>query len=113
MANNMSGGDKLKLFIPVERRFNDKMGRELAYRDGMKLTLRVDDAFAPAIEEDSCYELRIYTDKGLAYASYFDPKEPQAIALEVQKRRFYRAEVVNVTHGFRIAVGNPIWLDKE
>lgn len=89
------------------------MGRELAYRDGMKLTLRVDDAFAPSITEGDAYELRIYTDKGLAYASQFDPTKPQAISLEVQKRRYYRAEVMDLTHGYRVAVGNPIWLDKE
>ena len=89
------------------------MGRELAYRDGMKLTLRVDDAFAPSITGGDAYELRIYTDKGLAYASQFDPTKPQAISLEVQKRRYYRAEVMDLTHGYRVAVGNPIWLDKE
>lgn len=45
MDNNMSGGDKLKLFIPVERRFNDKMGRELAYLSsgGVTKTGRVEN----------------------------------------------------------------------
>ena len=89
------------------------MGREIAYRDGMKLALRIEDGFAPSIVEGDAYELRVYTDKGLAYASQFDPTKPQALSLEVQKRRYYRAEVVNLTHGYRVAVGNPIWLDKE
>ncbi len=88
------------------------MGSELAYRDGMKLTLRIDDYFAPNMQDNTAYELRIYTDKGLAYASMFSGKEKQAISLEVQKRRFYRAEVFDLTHGYRVAVGNPIWLDK-
>ncbi len=87
------------------------MGSELAYRKGMKLTLRVDDYFAPGMKDDTAYELRIYSDKGLAYASMFSGKEPQAISLEVQERRFYRAEVFDLTHGYRVAVGNPIWLD--
>ncbi len=88
------------------------MGSELAYRDGMRLTLRVGDFYAPALRENTAYELRVYTDKGLAYASMFNGREPQQLSLAVQKRAFYRAEVVDLTHGgFRVAVGNPIWLD--
>ncbi len=89
------------------------MGSRLAYREGMKLTLRVDDIFKPTHEANTVYELRVYTDKGLAYASTFNGEEPQALALEVQKRRYYRAEVFDLTHGYRVAVSNPIWLDLE
>ena len=88
------------------------MGSELIYRDGMRLCLRVGDLHAPAVRENTAYELRVYTDKGLAYASMFNGKEPQYLSLAVQKRAFYRAEVVDLTHGgYRMAVGNPIWLD--
>ena len=89
------------------------MGSRLAYRDGMKLTLRVDDIFKPTHAANTAYELRVYTDQGLAYASTFNGEEPQALALEVQKRRYYRAEVFDLTHGYRVAVSNPIWLDAE
>jgi len=90
------------------------MGSELAYRDGMRLTLRVGDLHAPAVRENTAYELRVYTDQGLAYASTFNGREPQYLSLEVKKRAFYRAEVVDLTHGgFRMAVGNPIWLDAK
>ncbi len=89
------------------------MGSRIAYRDGMKLTLRIDDYFAPNMQENTAYELRVITDKGLAYASVFSGKEPQALSLEVQNRRFYRAEVFDLTHGYHVAVGNPIWLDAE
>ncbi len=90
------------------------MGAEIPYRAGMTLTLRVGDFFAPAFREGTAYELRVYTDKGLAYASMFNGKEPQYLSLAVEPRVFYRAEVVDLTHGgFRIAVGNPIWLDRQ
>ena len=90
------------------------MGSELAYRDGMRLTLRVGDLHTPAVCENTAYELRVYTDQGLAYASSFNGREPQYLSLAVQKRAFYRAEVVDLTHGgFRMAVGNPIWLDAD
>ena len=89
------------------------MGSELAYKEGMKLTLRADDFFEPMFKKDTAYELRIITDKGVAYASMFNGKMPQAVELKVEKRAFYRAEVVDRTHNYRIAIGNPIWLDKE
>jgi hypothetical protein len=77
------------------------------------MALRIEDGFAPSIVEGDAYELRVYTDKGLAYASQFDPTKPQALSLEVQKRRYYRAEIFDLTHGYRVAVSNPIWLDAE
>ncbi len=87
------------------------MGSEVAYSEGMELTLRLDDFYPPAWQEDTAYELRIYTDRGLAYASMYSGKMPQALALEVKQRAFYRAEVFDLTHGYRVAIGNPIWLD--
>ena len=80
--------------------------------DGMELYLRVGDFFSHQWQENTAYELRIYSDKGLVYKSLFNGKETQKIALKCQKRAFYRAEVVDLTHGYRVAVGNPIWLDK-
>lgn len=88
------------------------MGSETAYREGMELHLRLDDFFEPAWEEDTTYELRIYTDQGLAYASAYNGKLPQEVSLKVKKRAFYRAEVYNKTRGHFVSVGNPIWLDQ-
>lgn len=87
------------------------MGSELSYREGMKLTLRTDDFYRPAYRENTAYELRVITDRGIAFASLFDGTQPQELVLEVQDRKFYRAEVYDCTHGYRVAIGNPIWLD--
>ena len=89
------------------------MGSELEWKEGMKLTLRVGDFFGPAFVDGDAYELRIITDKGVAYSSIYDGKTTQQVSLEVQKRAFYRAEIVDLNGNYRIAVGNPIWLDKE
>lgn len=88
------------------------MGSETAYREGMTLTLRLNHFYAPAWKPNTAYELRIYTDQGLAYASIYNGTQPQALSVHVQKRRFYRAEVYDLTHGYRVAVGNPIWLEE-
>ena len=87
-----------------------KMGSTLKYKDGMVLTLIVDDFYKHELKDNTAYELRIYTDKGLCYSSMFNGKKSQKLALIVQKRLYYRAEVFDLTHGYRVAIGNPIWL---
>ena len=101
------GGIGVKMMID-----GHPMGSELAYKDGMKLTLRVNDYFPHTIRDNCAYELQVITDKGVAYSSRFSGKEPQAVSLEVQKRNFYRVIVKNLTAGTRVCVSNPIWLDK-
>lgn len=89
------------------------MGSENSYREGSILTLRVEDGFERHMPAGHVYELRVHSDKGLVYASMFDGKQPQALALKTKKRRFYRAEVFDLTRGCLVAIGNPVWLDKE
>ncbi|MBQ9543900.1 MAG: hypothetical protein IJV00_02090 [Clostridia bacterium] len=89
------------------------MGSESVCRPGETLLLRVGDAFADRIKNDAAYELRVYTDKGLAFSSLFDGKKPQTLAFETKDRRFYRAEVLDASAGVRVAIGNPVWLDAK
>ncbi len=88
------------------------MGSELEYKDGMILTLRVGDFFPRQWKENTAYELRVYSDRGLVYRSSYNGINPQKIAIECKERKYYRAEVFDATHGYRVAVGNPIWLDE-
>ena len=88
------------------------MGSEIDYRDGMRLTLRVGDFFAPEWREDTVYALRVFSDKGLVYSAPFNGKEDQELQIEVQKRAFYRADVYDMTHECVVAVGNPIWINE-
>ena len=89
------------------------MGSEIEYRDGMKLSVRIEDFFHHEWRENTVYALRVFTDKGIAYCSEFNGKEPQELQLEVQKRDFYRVDVYDITHDCVVAVGNPIWMDDE
>ncbi len=102
------GGVGIKMMID-----GHPMGSEIEYKDGMKLTLRVGDFFRHTLREDTAYELQVITDQGIAYSSMFNGKLPQALSLEVQKRRFYRVVISDLTHAWRVCVSNPIWLDKE
>ena len=102
------GGVGLKMMID-----GNPMGSQIEYKDGMQLNIRVDNFHKSVWRADTAYELQVWTDEGLAYASMFNGKEAQEVTLEVQKRRFYRVVIEDLTHKYRVLVGNPIWLDKE
>ena len=88
-----------------------RMGGSLPWREGLTLAVEVGDFYEPALLADTVYCLKVYTDRGLAYASEFDGTQPQTLTLPVQKRSYYRVEVTNESDGFYVAISNPIWLD--
>ncbi len=106
-ADYALGGAGIKMCID-----GHPMGSEIPYREGMTLTLRVDDFYAPTTRADAVYELRVITDRGVAYASRFRGTAPQAVSLAVKDRAFYRVELYDVYNNVLVAHGNPIWLDK-
>ena len=87
------------------------MGSELGCREGDEVILRVADAFAPAMRPGTAYEIRILSDRGIAFAATFDGTPGQTVAVRAENRRFYRAEIFDLTHGYPVALGNPVWCD--
>lgn len=87
------------------------MGGSLPYRDGLTLAIRLDDYYRPILPDNTVYCLKVYTDRGLAYASEFDAKKPQSLAIPVLDRKYYRVEVTNESDGGFVSISNPIWLD--
>jgi len=102
------GGVGVKMMID-----GHPMGSQIAYKKGMKLTLRVGDFHRATWKEETAYQLQILSDEGVVYEEMFNGKQPQAVAIEVQKRRFYRVVIWDLTHRYRVCVSNPIWLDLE
>lgn len=90
-----------------------RMGSSLPYRDGLYLAIELDDYYRPTMLDDTVYCLKVYTERGLAYASEFDGKQGQSLVIPVQKRKYYRVEVTNESDGFFVGISNPIWLDDE
>jgi len=86
------------------------MGSATAYAPGKKLYLCVDGFHFAHKKENTVYCLKVFTDKGLAYAREFDGS-PQRLVLPVEKRLYYRAEITNESDNCLMALSNPIWLD--
>jgi hypothetical protein len=102
------GGVGVKMMIDEH-----PMGSRIAYKKGMKLTLRVGDFHHATWKENTAYQLQILSDEGVVYEEMFNGKHPQAVSIEVQKRRFYRVVVWDLTHRYRVCVSIPIWLDLD
>jgi hypothetical protein len=51
----------------------------------------------------------ILDDCGVVYSEEIECTEPAYFAFDVSDRKFYRAEVFDLTRNLRIAIGNPIW----
>ena len=101
-----AGAVGIKMAIAGQR-----MGGSLPYREGMTLTVELDDFFPSAFLADTVYCLKVLTDQGLAFATEFSGKMPQRLAIPVKNRKYYRVEVSNESDGFIVGVSNPIWLD--
>lgn len=87
------------------------MGSVTAYAPGKTLYIRVED-FHPAHRlENTVFCMKVYTEKGLAYAREFDCSQPQELALAVENRMYYRVEITNESDGRLVALSNPIWLE--
>lgn len=88
-----------------------RMGSSLPYREGLTLAIQLDDYYKPTMLDNTVYCLKVYTERGLAYASEFSGKQPQSLAIPVKKRKYYRVEVTNESDGTIVSISNPIWLD--
>lgn len=110
--NTIRNGDCTAGAIGIKMSIDDcVMGGHLPYRDGQTLLIKLDDFFLPQFKANTVYCLKVYTNQGLAYASEFNGEMPQKLALQVQKRSYYRVEITNESDHLIVALSNPIWLD--
>ena len=78
---------------------------------GQTLTVAVGDAHSRQLRELNKYRLEIYTDKGLVFRqelSRFPETEYVTVTVDPDSR-YYRAELFDITAGYTVAIGNPIW----
>jgi len=80
---------------------------------GKRLVISVGDWHPQAINQPhnkkSEFRLDIYNEKGLVTSIDLDGTETQYFAIDAENCQYYRAEVYDVTNGYWLSVGNPIW----
>lgn len=80
---------------------------------GKRLVISVGDWHPQAINQPhnkkSEFRLDIYNEKGLVTSIDLAGTETQYFAIDAENCQYYRAEVYDVTNGYWLSVGNPIW----
>lgn len=75
-----------------------------------RLVLSAGDFHKSVYNPEHQYRLVLLDDQGVVQRLDFDCRETAYIAIDPDaERRFYRAEVFDLTEELRIAIGNPIW----
>lgn len=80
--------------------------------EGQRLIACVGDLHDSVSIKGHTYRVEVLDDRGSVYSEEFSweqSKEGVWLALDTKAADFYRVEVFDVTSGFRIAIGNPIW----
>lgn len=90
-----------------------RMGGKCSF-DGKRLCISV-DKFHPSVKNaEHRYELVILDGRGEIVRKRISCTEPTAFSFITEKEaEFYRAEIVDISQGLRIAIGNPIWNEKD
>ena len=110
--NRIRAGDCTAGGVGIKASIDDSvLGTVTDYAPGKILYVKVEDFHPAHRQEDTVYCLKVYTDRGLAYAREFDGAVPQELALPVEKRLYYRVEITNESDGYAVAISNPIWLN--
>lgn len=104
-------GDLNAGFIGIKMCIDEcPVGSTIKYKDGMKLYLKIEDTHPLLYKPEEKYRVDIITDKGLAYSAPLTM--PFALSVNVEKRRFYRVEIIRERDGSPAAIGNPIWVEE-
>jgi len=110
--NTIRSGDCVAGGVAIKMCIEDTpMGGVAVYQPGQQLLLKVEDIHPAHVGKDTVFCLRVYTDRGLAYAREFTCDQVQTLALPVQQRQYYRVEITNESDNCLMALSNPIWLD--
>lgn len=80
---------------------------------GKDLILRVGDFHRSVADCDHKYCVKLLHESGEVFCGEVPCDKSSVFTVPTESRKFYRAEVFDVTKDLRIAVGNPIWNLKQ
>jgi len=108
-VKQLRAGDLNAGFIGIKMCIGGKpVGSEVEYSDDLELHIKVDDCHPLRYQPDETYRVDVISSRGLAYSAPLTV--PFSLALKVQRRKFYRVEIIRESDGSPAAIGNPIWV---
>lgn len=107
-------GDMTAGPVGIRMSMGDTITGGIADFEGGRLVLAVGDIHEGFYNEEEraghTYGIELYDDGGILFATEIDPTQTTYFAIDTDaSRMYYRAVVVDLTTGARIAVGNPIF----
>jgi len=110
-VEQLRNGDVTSGYFGIKMCIGDKaQGGELDYSDDLNLLIKVDDPHPQRYTPDAEYRIDVISSRGLAYSAPLT-SVPFELALKVEKRKFYRVEIIRESDGEPAAISNPIWLN--
>ena len=112
VVDNLRVGDLTAGPVGIRMSIGSTATGGLTSFDGKRLVFSVGAMHEPYYNMNKThkYGIELYDDLGIIFSTEIDPTETTYFAMDVDtNRKFYRAVVVDLTDGVRIAVGNPIW----
>lgn len=81
--------------------------------EGERLVIGI-DRFHKSVRIPECkFRMDVLSDEGVVYSQEISCTEPTYYAMDTKDVKFYRVEIYNETRNMLIAIGNPIWNDKQ
>lgn len=108
--NRLREGDMVCGSVGIRMILNDtRMGGTTSFEGG-RLVVNVQDFHRSVKNPEHTYRLDIIDNNGVVASETITCDTPAFVALDTDPAaKFYRAEVVDVNSGYRLALGNPIW----
>jgi len=79
---------------------------------GQKLIACIDDFHAGVKHPEHIYRADLINEKGVVLSRSISCTEANWFSIDAQDCDFYRIEVIDLSTGVRIAIGNPIWNER-
>jgi hypothetical protein len=103
-------GDQSLGMIIVTNRSNDSS--YTLHCDGVQLQSATATLFylvVPVAGWSDGMRVDVYNEDGLVFSQEFDSSKTAYFAIDTTDCKYYRADVYDVTEGYILAIGNPIW----
>lgn len=81
--------------------------------DGQRLVVGVGKFHKSVRNPEHKFRMDILDEQGVVYSQEISCEEPTYYAMNVENRDFYRVEIYDITKNLLIAIGNPIWNEKQ
>lgn len=91
---------------------NTPMGGKCSF-DGQRLVIGVGKFHKSVRNPEHQYRLDVWNHEEIVHSQEISCEEPTYFAMDAKDVNFYRVEIYDTTRNLRLALGNPIWNERD